>query len=216
MDYKETYNKDYFTGKKSLLYKFGYGSFTEQFFENIFNSFKKYIHGIESGKMLDVGCAFGLMLEKFPKSFDKFGIDVSEYAIQVAKEKFPDDKFFACEAEKDLPFPEDYFDIVLCNDVFEHLESPGKAIKNIHRVMKKGGLLLATTPNLNLFRKTFLKSIDKNEYHISMYRHRDMLGELEKAGFKIVDHWTSITTFRLFFLKFKSNIGTESFFVCKK
>ncbi len=89
MDYKKIYTQDYFSGKDSFFYQFGYGRFAKFHFNNLFKPLKIYIQRLETGKVLDVGCAYGLMLEKFSDTFEKFGIDISDYAILEAKKRLP-------------------------------------------------------------------------------------------------------------------------------
>lgn len=216
MDYKKIYNKDYFSGKNSFFYKLGYGNFAKFYFDNLFKPIKPYIDKMSNGKVLDVGCAYGFMLERFPDSFEKFGVDVSEYAISVAKKRLPSAVFAVSDAEKRLPFQEDTFDTIICNDVLEHLENPAVALENIKRVLKKGGILYINTPNLNLFRKKVLGFADKKEHHMSLFPHKKLLDLLERVGFKVEEHWTYINFTYFFFLKFVSNVGTESAFICSK
>ncbi|MDP1845958.1 MAG: class I SAM-dependent methyltransferase [Candidatus Moranbacteria bacterium] len=216
MNYKEIYNKEYFDGKKSFFYKLGYGNFAKFYFDTIFKPLKPYIKKLGAGKVLDVGCAFGFILQRFPDSFEKFGVDVSEYAIGVARQKLPDAKFIVANAEDELPFPEETFDIITCNDVLEHLEHPEKALKNIFKALKREGILYINTPNLNSFRKKVFGYADKKEHHIGLFLHKDMMKLLEKTGFKIVKNWTYINPTYFFFIKFISNIGTESAFICAK
>jgi 2-polyprenyl-3-methyl-5-hydroxy-6-metoxy-1,4-benzoquinol methylase len=216
MDYQKIYNKDYFSGKTSFFYKLGYGNFQKFYFDNLFNPLKPYINKITSGKVLDVGCAYGFMLERMPDSFEKFGVDVSEYAISIAKKRLPSAVFVISDAEKSLPFQEETFDVVICNDVLEHLENPAMALENIKKVLKKGGILYINTPNLNSFRKKILGFADKKEHHISMFSHKNLLDLLGTGGFKVEKHWTYVNFTYFFFIKFNSNIGTESAYVCVK
>jgi len=216
MHYEQIYNKDYFSGKTSFFYKLGYGNFAKLYFDNLFKPLTPYIDKIKTGKVLDVGCAYGLMLKRFPASFEKFGIDVSEYAIHMAKKRFPSMTFRVSNAEDALPFPEETFDIVICNDVLEHLECPAKTLENIMKGLKKGGVLYINTPNLNFIRKKIFQHADKKEHHVSLFSHNDMLHLLQRIGFRIVQHWTFVTFTVFFFAQFKSNTGTESAFICMK
>ncbi len=47
---------------------------------------------------------------------------------------------------QDLKFEDEKFDIVVCNAVLEHVEDPIKAIGELHRVLKKGGLIWVEAP----------------------------------------------------------------------
>ncbi|MEM4004137.1 MAG: methyltransferase domain-containing protein [Desulfurococcaceae archaeon] len=49
---------------------------------------------------------------------------------------------------EELPFADNSFDMYTMLDVIEHLENPDHAIKEAYRVLKRGGFLILTTPNL--------------------------------------------------------------------
>ncbi|MBU4338251.1 class I SAM-dependent methyltransferase [Patescibacteria group bacterium] len=214
VDYKKIYDRDYFNGKNSFFWKLGYGNFSKIYFDNTFKPIAKYDHAIKNLNILDAGCAYGLMLERFSSSFHKFGIDVSQYAIDIAQKRLPEANFKTGNIEERLPYEENFFDIVLANDLLEHLENPMMALKNIYRVLKKGGILYITTPNLNNTRKIILKYADEKEHHVSLFLHLDLMDNLRKIGFKVEEHWTFVNLF--VYLRFKSNMGTESGFICRK
>lgn len=46
-----------------------------------------------------------------------------------------------------IPYPDATFDVVFAKDVVEHLPDPEQAFKEIHRVLRPGGLFIAKTPN---------------------------------------------------------------------
>jgi SAM-dependent methyltransferase len=46
-----------------------------------------------------------------------------------------------------IPYPDGSFDLVLADNVFEHLESPERVFKEVARVLRPGGLFLGKTPN---------------------------------------------------------------------
>ncbi len=169
--------------------------------------------GFVKGRVLNVGCAYGFTLERFPDSFEKFGIDVSAHAINVAKRRLPDANFKIGGAEDKFPYKDNYFDVVLANDLLEHLENPKTALESIHKVLKIGGVLYITTPNLNAVRRKIFSYADKKEHHISMFTHKELMNLLNSLGFKIEDHWTSVAFVDF---KFSSGRGIESTFICRK
>jgi ubiquinone/menaquinone biosynthesis C-methylase UbiE len=54
-----------------------------------------------------------------------------------------------------LSFPDNYFDVILSNDVFEHISEPQREFQESARVLKKGGLLIFTIP----FHRTYNNSL---------------------------------------------------------
>jgi len=216
MDYKKIYNQNYFSGKDSFFYKLGYGRFAKFYFNNLFKPLKPHIQKIGRGKILDVGCAYGFMLRKFPDTFEKFGVDISDYAIMEAHKRLPGAALIVGNAEDGLPFPEGFFDIVVCNDVLEHLADPASALKNIRKVLNNNGILYINTPNLNWFRRKVFACADKKEHHFSLFSHETLFDLLTKCGFEILNRWTYTNLTYFFFLKFKSTLGIESAFICRK
>lgn len=75
-----------------------------------------------------------------------------------------------------LPFPQDTFDTVLCLEVFEYLDDPLQAMKEIRRVLQPGGRLLLSVPFLHRW-----------DHEHDLWRPTDpgLRSLLEKAGFKL-------------------------------
>ncbi len=217
LNYKHIYNQDYFNGKNSCFWIGGYGQnwgFANRYFNNIYNSFIAYIDQSPKSKVLDVGCAYGFILERFPGNFAKYGLDVSGHAVEIAKKRLPNASIRTADVQEKFPFSQNFFDYVICNDVLEHLEEPGKTLINIYHVLKKDGLFFLTLPNLNLIRKLLLFYPDKLEHHISLKPFHKVYNLLLNSGFKVVNRWTFINP--AFYLRLPGFLGIESAFVCKK
>lgn len=91
-------------------------------------------------KILDLGCGEGVLVEKFKgKGFDIIGIDFNYESELVFKRSITN-----------TGFADNSFGLVLCLDVLEHLdfEDQEKSINEIKRVLKPGGTLVLTLPNL--------------------------------------------------------------------
>lgn len=112
----------------------------------------KYVESLISGpsRVLDVGCGPGfLTMALLTKGHDAYGCDVSDEAIQYCKGVVPDwaNRFFVKEAEdleslaKETPF-----DVVICNQVLEHLKEPEKVIRILWSLVKEGGHLVIGVP----------------------------------------------------------------------
>lgn len=99
------------------------------------------------GKILDVGCGIGNFLDKFnSKDWKKYGIDVSDYAIKIAKSKGIHIK----TKKKAYSYTPNSFDVIVFRGSIQHIEDPFVKIKLCIRLLKKNGLLVfLATPNSN-------------------------------------------------------------------
>lgn len=98
------------------------------------------------GRFLVVGCGSGDDMTIFQNKKEVVGIDISKVAIDVQKKRFPKMKFLVADAQN-LPFDNESFDCVVCSEVIEHLPDDRKFIDEAHRVLRKRGILIITTPN---------------------------------------------------------------------
>lgn len=107
-------------------------------------------------KVLDLGCGDGLNIMIFRENGIKnvIGIDISRNLVKIAQKNNPRNKFALGSAEK-LPFKDGTFNIVFVDSVFHHLLKYDKAIKEIKRVLKKGGFLCFIEPHQSFARRVF-------------------------------------------------------------
>lgn len=89
-------------------------------------------------RALDMGCGDGFWSRRLAEA----GYTVT--SIDLAK-NYP--AATVVNLENALPFPDTSFDLVWSTDVLEHLHTPERAVEEIKRVLKPGGLLTLTTPN---------------------------------------------------------------------
>ncbi|MDQ3239135.1 MAG: class I SAM-dependent methyltransferase [bacterium] len=109
-----------------------------------------------TGKHLDIGCAYGYMLELTSQAgYDAQGIDPSHYAINQApehlKNKVMQGTIF------DMEFSDKTFDVITMLDVFEHLDNPLSELKEINRILKDDGILLLSTGDSGSIASKILK-----------------------------------------------------------
>lgn len=170
----------------------------------LFNWIKPYIR---NAQILDIGCWTGemeILLEK--ENCRVIGIDKIDEPLIVARKRFPQYEFIKFDTTKKLPFPNKHFDLVMFFMVIEHLPkgSEQKALENINKVMKKGGMLFFNTMNWNLL------SIILDPAFIFGHRHysRNFIYQiLDKAGFKVLEtrynggFYTALHIFLLYFYK---------------
>ncbi|RLE90961.1 MAG: hypothetical protein DRN04_13930 [Thermoprotei archaeon] len=100
----------------------------------------------EKLRWLDVGCGLGyLVKELLEEGVDGYGIEISEFALKNAVVKGR----VRYGSITDIPFNNENFDVVSAFDVLEHIhpKDTPKAVHEIHRVLKLGGVFIMTTPN---------------------------------------------------------------------
>lgn len=105
----------------------------------------------EGLRLLDVGCGTGHHLAWLrQQGFDVAGVDGSQEMIALAEARNPEVVIRQGDVEA-LPFPSGGFDVVVCVEVLRYLSGPSDCLREMARVLRPGGLCLATaTPVLNL------------------------------------------------------------------
>lgn len=97
-------------------------------------------------KILDLGCGEGTRLVNLTTKGERFGVDISDYAIKKARKKYPEVRFIKTNIER-LPFSSNFFDLVYSMFVIEHVANPEKVLREAVRVLKNGGTFIIGAPN---------------------------------------------------------------------
>jgi len=106
------------------------------------------IYKYAKGKVLDLGCGDGTHAGALRNNFDGeiYGIDPSDDIIRKAEERYKDINFKTASAYQ-LPYNDNFFDMIYAIDVIEHLKEPRKMLLEAKRVLKSGGVIIFQTPN---------------------------------------------------------------------
>ena len=143
----------------------------------------------QRGRLLDVGCATGVLLELARlRGWEVHGVDVSEYATGIARDYYNLDVVTGDLAE--AAYLDGYFDVVVMDDVIEHVADPAALVVEAHRVLKPGGLLTINTPNRagiwhRLMGKRWFHY--KQTEHTYFFSPRVITRLLEERGFQVLD-----------------------------
>jgi SAM-dependent methyltransferase len=126
---------------------------------------------VKTGRFLDVGCgAGGVLGVAQSRGWEAFGQEISDWAVEQArKQGYEIINALLLEAQ----FPENHFDAVAMFDVLEHLPSPVDYIREVHRILKPGGVLVVETPNIGGFFARYLykenSDLIKPRAHICLF-----------------------------------------------
>ncbi len=164
-------------------------------FELVVAYLRKEWLGKKDLQVLDVGCGDGV----YEKLLDNdilqkntfFGLDISDLQREKSRSVFKEVKGIDFEKD-DIPYEEGRFDYVICSEVVEHLFYPEKILNEIKRVLKPGGILVFTTPNLASLQIRLAMMFwgtspcldyRENKQHIRFYTKKTILGMMKGLQF---------------------------------
>jgi cyclopropane fatty-acyl-phospholipid synthase-like methyltransferase len=147
-------------------------------------------------KVLDAPCGAGAMVV----SLRQRGLDASGADLEPEAQALLGEHFCLADLNKSLPWPDASFDALFSIEGIEHLENRFRFLREAHRVLKAGGILIITTPNIVSLRSRvrFLGSgffhkdpRPLNEsarhplHHIGLQTFPDLRYALHTSGFQI-------------------------------
>lgn len=131
-----------------------------------------------SGKaLLELGASLGYFARVFKdRGFDVTASDISSYIVKKAGQLQKDIGFFKLDIEKGIKKGKK-FDYIVAFEVLEHLKNPEKALVNIRRMLKDGGVLIFSTPFPT-------KRSLADPTHINVHNAKWWIRLAKKTGFK--------------------------------
>jgi 2-polyprenyl-3-methyl-5-hydroxy-6-metoxy-1,4-benzoquinol methylase len=170
------YEENYFEGK---IDKLGYGDYLKQQQWRIEKSTRmlkliRMAYPKKNLTLLDIGAGYGF----FRKSADLMGIkhqglEISKFANKMTKKLF---NFSNIEGDINNISPNKKFDVITCLDVIEHIKDISKFMIQVKSHLKKGGILVIRTPNLESFEyKCLLNNFYSFKYeHLNYFSPRSL------------------------------------------
>jgi len=141
-EYSREYHKNHYIKKKPPSI-YPVLAIRLRYMTNMLSDFKK------NGKIIDIGCGTGEMLQVLKKhKFLTYGLDYSfkmlhEISKETVNQQLP---LINCDIEN-LPFRDESFDGEICAGVIEYLNENQKALREISRILKPGGLAIISLSN---------------------------------------------------------------------
>lgn len=184
---EDYYNEGYFKGERT---KYGYVDYYNDKEYLIYN-FKRYWKKIEkhinSGRVLDVGCATGLFLECAGSNWQRYGLEVSKHASKIAQDSIGS-TIETCQL-LEVPWQNESFDLITMWDVLDHLSNPLENLLKCCQLLKTQGIFILNVGDISAL---FAKICGKRWYimipptHLYFFNKRTITALLNKAGFEIL------------------------------
>jgi 2-polyprenyl-3-methyl-5-hydroxy-6-metoxy-1,4-benzoquinol methylase len=146
------------------------------------------------GRVLDAGCSAGYLSERLvERGSTVVGIELDPGAAERARAVC--EQVIVGDVEMiELPFEPGSFDAVVCGDLIEHLRDPGRFLERVRPLLRAGGRLALTTPNVanwtirlqllfGRFRYTRLGILDHSHTHL--FTRRTLIECVEGAGYDV-------------------------------
>ncbi len=181
--------------------------------------------------ILDVGCGPGNMAAFCGdlKGSKWFGVDLWEHQLSQASEKQVYKDLFQVNLVAGLPFRDNSFDVVICNEVLMYLPNAAEVLREFHRVVRSQGKVFVYNP-ISWIPKTMarLKALWRRVYQegesvaldgqsnwksarrpcrIKYYSFREFIREVEASNFQVV----AVTGFRLFRNRIRAMTRLENY-----
>lgn len=146
--------------------------------------------------VLDAGCGSGRHLRALAKmpGLKIVGVDRNQKDVEGALKalrEMPDalscDYSVMCADITRLPFPDDYFDCVICSEVLEHIPEHEAALRELVRILKPKGSLVVSVPRYFSERICWMISSDYSQDeggHIRIYRKKKLQKMLAGQGMR--------------------------------
>lgn len=134
------------------------------------------------GDLLEVGCGEGRGIDwLLPAVTSYTAIDKIAPVINKLQQKYPQSKFLSGNIPPLSAFADNSFNSVVSFQVIEHIQQDKLFLKEIHRVLKPGGIALITTPNRPY-------SLSRNPWHIREYTAQELTDLAKNFFSKVTMH----------------------------
>lgn len=121
------------------------------YFANIRRDIISLIPSDSNQKILEIGAGVGntlLFIKQNKMAAEVMGVELMEFAESNQKHPLIDKFQIANIEHENIQAPDEYFDVIICADVLEHLIDPWTMVEKLTRYLKKGGLMIVSVPNI--------------------------------------------------------------------
>lgn len=144
--------------------------------------------------VLEIGCGSGAFRENLEDSCEYWGVELDAKAASVAENELNVVLIGAYDLVQN-EIPQGYFDLIICNDIIEHVQDHDKFIESLKGKLKPSGHLVASIPNVrylpNLIHLLFLKDWEYKDSgildntHLRFFTKKSILRTFAKHDFEL-------------------------------
>jgi len=141
----------------------------------------------EKGRLLEIGCAMGTLLNEIRKlGWKVSGVEPEEWTCEIARNKYGLYVINSTFQEADLE--DSSFDVVLLLHVIEHLPNPAEGLSQIARIVRPGGFLVVETPRYDTLWFRLLKGRERSVIpgHKYYFTRKTIQALAGKSRFEVV------------------------------
>jgi 2-polyprenyl-3-methyl-5-hydroxy-6-metoxy-1,4-benzoquinol methylase len=183
---EKNYTKEYYKAwSLKRLGDKGLAEMKRATFKRVLDIVSKYK---KKGFLLDIGCGFGYLLEEAEKrGWESYGVEVSEYAANKAKERIDRDRIMIGSV-MDLSLSQNKFEVITMVDLIEHIYDIKDILKKCRKLLKKEGLLVIVTPDMDSLSHKCMRRYwpHFNEQHVTYFSKRYIKKILDINGFRLL------------------------------
>lgn len=178
------YERKYYTNGEYLNYKKERNALEKNFSGRI----EEIIKYKREGKLLEIGCAYGYFLNIAKIYFNTIGIELDSTTQKIAKDT-SGQKVIRGDFLK-IRIPKNSYDVICMFDVIEHLINPAKYLSKIKKTLKKDGLVVIETGDIESSLAKFQKEkwrLINPDVHLSYFSRKTLTELLNGNGFEVLD-----------------------------
>ena len=151
--------------------------------ERRYFEYKKIIDTLPSIKnVCDIGIGTGIFYKIFSnENINVSGVDIVEEYVDICRQRGIDARLCDINKEK-LPFPDQSFDLVICDSILEHSLSPNLLAQEAMRLVCPGGYIIFTTPNAMSFTRRWGYLVGRNPFSPMINNLVEELGYLRRCS----------------------------------
>jgi 2-polyprenyl-3-methyl-5-hydroxy-6-metoxy-1,4-benzoquinol methylase len=169
-----------------------------KYFGNQRQEVSAFLPYLEDGaRIIDIGCGEGAFKANLKTSTEYWGVEPDTGAASIAAKNL-DKVIIGTYLEAEECIPDNYFDVVICADVIEHMNDPDVFLRSIRTKLRPGGCIVGSIPNIRyisalyeiLVKKDFRYKDDgiMDRTHLRFFTRKSFKNTIESSGFTFEEY----------------------------